>query len=305
MPVLEEKKIVIRLPHFHWRLFLNPRFALVCALLLLAGFGTYWYQAIRPYLWISGAHVEAFSTIVNSDMVGRIVEMGPQEGDRVKKGETLFVLDRDQMLAKQAEMRRSFDSLSGQIEKEKEQIGKAMEDYLAATSELDVGIGSYDQVKKQLSLMEEAQQKAETATSQLASVRAALSDLDIQAKKMTFAAPFDGMVLKKAKSLGAAVSFGEPIYILCDPDRLWIQAEIPESELSRVTLGTPIRAQLPAYPKTELHGTVSWIGPATVAKSALLPLSEQKETIPIKISFEKPPFSLKPGLSASVGLKVR
>lgn len=304
MSIPEEKKIIIQLPRLHLNSFLNFRFGIAFGILLFAATFGYWTYAIRPYLWISGAHIEAFSTLISTDMAGRIIEMGPQEGDLVKKGQILLSLDRDHLLAKQAQARRSLDSLDEQIESEKERIGIVLEDYLTATSELELGIGSQEKVKRQLALMEECQEKSELASSHLAAAQAALSDLDLQLKKMTLTAPFDGIIIKRSKNPGAVIAFGEPVYVLCDPDHLWIEAEIPEKEISHILVGAPVRIQLPAYPKKELTGKVSWIGPATVAKSTLLPFSGQKETIPIKISLTNPGFSLKPGLSAHIGLKV-
>ena len=89
MSALEEKKIIIRLPRLEWRSFAKPRFGIAFSLLLCSALFAYWYNAIRPYLWISGAHVEAFSSIISSDLAGRITEMGPQEGDLDKIGDTV------------------------------------------------------------------------------------------------------------------------------------------------------------------------------------------------------------------------
>lgn len=305
MSALEEKRIVIKLPRFHLRYLLSFQFLLVAAALLFFSAFAYWYQAVRPWLWIGSAHLEAPSMIVSSDMAGRIVEMGVQEGDSVKKGQMLFVFDRDLVLAKQAQAKLAINGLNDQIEAEKERIGKAMEDYLTATAELEMGIGSPDLVKKQLALMEEAQAKTETAHSQLNIARAELDLVNLQVKKMTLAAPFEGIVLKSCKSLGSVVSFGEPIYVLCDPSRVWIETEVPEKEISYVSLGTPVRIQLPAYPNREFSGKVAWIGAATLAKSSLNPMPGQNQSVPIKISIENAGITLKPGLSASVGLKVR
>jgi RND family efflux transporter MFP subunit len=304
MSIPEDKKIVIRLPRIEWSWFLSLRFGAILAVALFATVFGYWYKAVRPYLWISGAHIEAFSTVLSSDMAGRIIDMGPQEGDLVRMGQVLLSLDRDQILAKQIQARHSLHSLNERIDFEKDQIEKVLDDYLIATSEFELGLGTQDKVKKQLALMEEAQEKSEAATSQLAAAQSVLSDLDLQIKKMTLTAPFSGVVLKRSKNPGAVVSFGEPLYVLCDPDRLWIEAEVPEKELGHILIGAPVRIQLSAYPKEELTGKVSWIGPSTVSKSTQLPFSGKGETIPVKISIEKPGFPLKPGLSAKVGLRV-
>jgi multidrug resistance efflux pump len=179
-----------------------------------------------------------------------------------------------------------------------------MESYLTASAECELGIGSQDQVKRQLALIEEAQEKTETVVSQLGAAKTELSIVDLQLKKMTFTAPCDGIVLKRSKNPGAVVSFGDPVYILCDPNRVWIETEISENEIGNIAVGTAARVRLPAYPKKEFVGHVSYIGPATVAKSSFAPSSGHKVTIPVQIAIDSGSVVLKPGLSASVGLKV-
>lgn len=305
MQTVEQKKIVIKLPILHWNSFLSIRFCLILSLLLVSSGFAYWYHNVRPFLWLRLAHLDAFSTTIHSDVAGRMIEMGPQEGDRVKKGDILFSLDRDLILAKQRQIKSAIHFLAQQIDLEKGRIGKAMEAYLAASSEVELGIGPPDAVQKHLSLMEEAQERAEVAASKAIPLKTELDVLELELKKGSFIAPFDGVVLKRFKNEGAVLSFGDPVYSLCDLDRFWVETEIPEIEIGRIALGTPARIRLSAYPKKELKGEVSYIGPATVAKRDLLPFFGEKGVIPIKISVEKGDLSLmKPGLSAKVALKV-
>src|SRR5262249_25543776 len=145
MPVLEEKRIVIRLPS------LRLSSLILIPLIIAASFFFYWYQNIYPFLRLSTAYVEAYSSTIHADSAGRIVEMGPKEGESVRKGQTLFSLDQDHLLAKQWQARSALDGLNAQIEMEKERIGKAMESYVTASSETEIA--------KQLSLVDEAQAK--------------------------------------------------------------------------------------------------------------------------------------------------
>ncbi len=305
MPTLEQKKIVIQIPNLRWSSFLSIRFFIMISLLLFSASFAYWYHNVRPFLWLSSAHLNAFSSTLNSDTAGRIVEMGPHEGDFVKKGQILCSLDRDLLLAKHAQVKSSLNAISQQIEFEKEKIGKAMEAYLTATSEVDLGIGTSEMVQNQLSLMEEAQNKSEAASFKTEGLKTQLHLLELELKKTALAAPFNGIILRRFNNEGSVVSFGDPIYTLCDPDRLWVEAEISEMEMAQVSLGTPAVVRVSAYPKKEIAGRVSYIGPATIAKSSQLPFSKEHAMIPIKISLENPEISLKPGLSAKVALKVR
>jgi predicted DNA-binding transcriptional regulator len=93
-----------------------------------------------------------------------------------------------------------------------------------------------------------------------------LGAIDLQLKKMALVAPFDGVILKRSKNPGAVVSFGDPVYILSDPNQTWIETEIADKTLGSINVGTVARIRLAAYPKKEFLGKVSYIGPATVAK---------------------------------------
>lgn len=292
-----ERRIVIRVPELNRRLV----FWGVGIALAVAGF-SYWYGWVRPYVRIGSAHFEAYVSVVGTDVAGRIVEVGPQEGEAVKKGETLFSLDRDLMLAKQSQMKLILESLNDQVEAEKGQIGKAMEAYLTASVELEAGAGSPEQIKRHLALIDEAQEKIEATQGKIAITKAEMGILDLQLKKMTCAAPFDGVILKRSKNPGAVVSFGEPIYVLCDLERSWVEAEVAEIELGWLKVGTEARVRFAAYPGREFTGRVSYIGSATVDKSAFTPIVAQGQVVPIRITIDQTDAVLRPGLSATVRL---
>lgn len=295
MSALEEKKIVIRLPQFTLRSLFNVRFFVFLTGILVCSFFAYWYQAIRPWIWVKGARVEALTAAISTDLAGRIQEMYFKEGESVKKGQVLFTLDRDLLLAKQLQGKITIQTIQAQIEADKNQLGKAMESYLTASNELEIA--------KQLNLMQEAQEKVEKENVALQAAQKDLDFIDLQIKKVAATAPFDGVVLKSFKTPGSIALFGEPVYMLCDVNQVWLDAEIPEKELSSLSIGAKARIQFTAYPGKEIEGKVQWIGPATVSKATLS--SSDSTAIPIKISMEKSSPPLKPGLSACVGLKVR
>lgn len=300
MQTSEQKKIVIKLPQLRIKSILAIGFFL----LLLAGFA-FWYRNIRPYLALSNAYVNAYSTVLSSDQAGRIVEMGPQEGDLVKKGDLLFGFEREFLLAKQAQLKTMLNQINQQIDSEKNRMAKAMDGYLAAENRLELGIGQAGEVEKQLKIMEEAQSKSEEVQSKATPIKTELGLIQLELKKGTFLAPFDGVILKRYKNEGAVVSHGDSVYSLCDPERIWIEAEISEKQVQKVALGSLAKVRVNAYPNRVFMGKVSYIGVATKAKAEHLPFAGQSPTIPIKISLDSGDFSLMPGLSAKVALKVR
>jgi multidrug efflux system membrane fusion protein len=275
MQSVESRKIVIRLPSR--RILLSLLFSAI-----LFSFFAYWYQNVRPFVTLESGSVKTFSLTLYSDLEGRVAHTSAQEGDLVKKGQTLLSLRQEALSQKKDRLEAALQSLNRQIEEQKEQMGRAMQAYLAAESEV-----------AHIKLMEEAQEKSEQAALEAEKLKTELALLDNELKKGTLVAPFDGVVLKKYADAGAALSLGAALYLISDPTQCWIEAEIPETQLSRVSIGTPAKICLTAYPNQELFGEVSYIGPAATSKM-----------FPIKISLMKTDLPLKPGLSAKVALKV-
>jgi multidrug resistance efflux pump len=300
MQTPETKKIVISLPHFHWKFFLSARFALVLILFLLTGGFAYWFQNVRPYLKIANAQINAYASVIGTEVTGRIAEMGPQEGDRVKKGSLLFSFDRESILAKYNQVRSRFELLKSQADYE---IAQAMEGYMAATNEFERGIGDSETLQNSVKLLEEAQSKSEEMLLKKEALQKELSLLEGELKKGAFFAPFEGVILKRYRNEGSVCSVGDPVYTLCDLDRAWVEAQIPEAHLRKISIGTIAKVHINAYPSQEFNGRVVYIGNATAFKSDQLS-REGEGTIPIKIFLDDKTALLKPGLSAKVALKV-
>lgn len=304
MTTLEEKNIIIRLPSLNIRSFLNLRVFLVLSLLMATFAFTYWYRAIRPFLWIPSAHIEAFTVSIGADFAGKITQMSFTEGEIVREGQILFSFDSSLILDKQRQLQASIDSLNQQIQFEKVRMEKAMQDYLASTTELEVGIGTQENIDFHLALLQKAQEKSELASHELQQLNRDLSLLNEETKKNNSYSPFDAIVLKKLKQLGDLVALGEPILTLSDPRKLWVEAEVSEKDLTKISIGTPAKIRLLAYPGKEWTGKISWISPATVSKISSLPFTSKEEKIAIKVALDDPDISLKAGLSAEIGLKV-
>src|SRR5665647_1559905 len=66
---------------------------LILIIALVLGGVIYWYIDYTKYIKTDDAHVEADNVAVSSKMMGRISQEFIQEGDSVKQGQLLVVLD--------------------------------------------------------------------------------------------------------------------------------------------------------------------------------------------------------------------
>jgi membrane fusion protein (multidrug efflux system) len=121
-------------------------------------------------------------------------------------------------------------------------------------------------------------------------------------------APFPGIVVKRYRNLGDAVSAGTPILSMYNPELLYVTANLEETRLRGVAPGNAVTLQLDAFDRP-FKGRVVWINKSTGAQFALMPrnvvageFTKVVQRVPVRIQIEpeeRTPL-LRAGLSAHV-----
>ncbi|MES1207514.1 MAG: efflux RND transporter periplasmic adaptor subunit [Pseudomonadota bacterium] len=102
----------------------------------------------------------------------------------------------------------------------------------------------------------------DTDEAQLKTVSADARALQAQIDKKTLRAPFAGKLGIRAVNLGQYLNPGTPITVLESLDAVYIDFTVPQQQVARVPVGTPIRIVLPgAQPPQTLVGKVAAIDP--------------------------------------------
>ena len=73
-------------------------------------------------------------------------------------------------------------------------------------------------------------------------------------------APFAGAVIERQASPGAAVTLGEPLVVVSDLSRVWITAEVGETDLHRLSVPEPVEFRVTAWPDEVFSATLTTIG---------------------------------------------
>ena len=113
-------------------------------------------------------------------------------------------------------------------------------------------------------------------------------------KYMTLYAPFSGTVLKKNVLEGEMIKAGKEILKLSDLSNLWLKADIYESEMNKVKLGSKVEVRFSYQPTKIYDGKVSFIYPT------VNPISR---TISVRIDVNNKSNELKPSMFANVIIK--
>jgi HlyD family secretion protein len=121
----------------------------------------------------------------------------------------------------------------------------------AARSAVALARSNAEQVAMKRSQLQSNQQQQQAANAQRAKAGVRLAYTELHA-------PIDGLVDLRAVRTGEVVTSGQPVVTLINPDDLWIRADVEETYIDRVRIGTALTVRLPSG--VERSGTVFYRG---------------------------------------------
>lgn len=251
----------------------------------------------------TGYVVAQRSAAVSSKATGRLKELNIKEGDLVTKGQILGVLENDDLQAAVRESEAAVaaatanvSSVQAELQEARLQLERIQElrkSSFSSQSDLDSA--------KTRVLKDEAQLDA--AKAQVALSQATLSKVQTELEYTYIHAPFDGTVLKKFSEVGEIVApFGSSanaraaIATLADMRSLQVEADVNESNLSKVFVGQECSIVLDSVPDHSYRGVVDKIVPT---------VDRAKATVLTKIRFLDLDGRVIPEMSAKVGFKLK
>jgi Cu(I)/Ag(I) efflux system membrane fusion protein len=108
-------------------------------------------------------------------------------------------------------------------------------------------------------------------------------------ERVPILAPASGHVIEKNVIAGGAVEPGMTLYRIADLDRVWVEAEVYESELALLRVGAPATVTLPYLPGRRFAGRVAFVYPW---------LDSATRTGRVRIELANPGLVLKPEMYA-------
>ncbi len=283
---------------------------------------------------------EATEYRISSKVPGRILKLFVYEGDNVKAGDTLAILEAPDVMAKLAQARAAEQAALAVNEKalrgtRAEQLQTAYELWQKAKAGLDIAEKSYQRINR---LFEEgvmSAQKRDEAKAQyeamLASEHAAKAQYEMaqngaqkEDKEMAAAqverakgiveevssyidetfliATADGEVTEIFPKEGELVGTGAPIMNLAQLNDMWVTFNVREDFLKDFTVGNEITAYIPALEK-EVTFKITYmkdLGTYAAWKATKTTGQFDLKTFEVKAKPVQPVKNLRPGMSAII-----
>jgi membrane fusion protein (multidrug efflux system) len=147
---------------------------------------------------------------------------------------------------------------------------------------------------------------------QAGEIRAEVRRQEVDIADRTIASPANGKVVMTFVRKGEHVAPGQRIAMFHDPDKIWVEANVKETDIGLLKPGLKADIRVDAYPGKVFRGEVYRIGQAATNKFALLPdpnpsgnFTRITQRLPVRIVFADKDSALRPGMMVEVDIAVR
>jgi cobalt-zinc-cadmium efflux system membrane fusion protein len=171
--------------------------------------------------------------------------------------------------------------------------------YKSAKAEYDFqnNISLNREVQEANAEVEAARASVVHAKDELRAFGAMDSDVDTGSRdtsRIIFLSPSAGIVSERMVNPGSGVEPGKPMFTIADISTLWIMANVSESQIDRLRIGTPADVRTAALGTRVLSGRVSYIDTQ---------LDEETRTAHVRIAVSNPGEVLKLGMFAEISFQ--
>jgi membrane fusion protein (multidrug efflux system) len=183
---------------------------------------------------------------------------------------------------------------------------------LQSKAEHQQALGALEEAKAETDKIAVIDAQIAALDHQVANLAAQLRQQVVDAEDRTIRSPIPAVVDRTFVLPGEYVASGQRILLLHNPDEVWVEANIKETQVGRLKIGQKVVVSVDAYPGERFVGRVARIGSATTARFALLPtpnpsgnFTKITQRVPVKINMVEMPKPLTPGMMVEVEIDVR
>jgi membrane fusion protein (multidrug efflux system) len=313
------------------RAVLRPLLMLGGIVVVAVGSGAYWLTGGR-YVSIDDAYVRAAKETLSTDVSGIVQTVAVREGQRVKRGDVLLRLDplpfEITLTAAKANLGGTVSSLNAM----KLDYQRMLRDVDAKRAQVDADQANYDRYANLVKSGGVTRAEYDNARFQLAANKQAVESLKVQAEVQlarlggdpdvdvhrmsdylqakarvdeaqrqldhtVIYAPFDGVVTQvDTVQPGMYLSASTAAFGIISTERVWVEANPKETELTHVKVGDPVDVMVDTYPGRHWKASVESIAPNSGSEFSILPAQNTSgnwvkvvQRIPVRIRIEHRP----------------
>lgn len=275
---------------------------------------------------VATGKIQAITQVdLKSKASGIVQKLLVDYGEKVKKGQVLVELDKEEIQARVNQQRASLQASEAAahaaeadlqhakvdaegpevplLKRAYERAQQMAKDGVVSQSALEDAQKNYEMAlnKQHLGKANEivADAKLRQSHAQVAQAKALLEQTEEEYRNSTIVSPIDGLVLSRGVEVGDAVSsilvLGSSATLLMtlgDTREVYVKGKVDESDIARVYLGQVARIKIESYKDRTFNGKITKISPMGVEK-------DNVTTFEVRVSIDNSKGELRPMMTAN------
>jgi len=189
---------------------------------------------------------------IGSDVMGRIVKINVKEGDKIRKEDTLCIIDQSTYLARLRQAKASLTLAQSKFAKAEKDLKRSRELFknnFISKEQYEKEKLSYEMARAEADLSQEAYNEAKE-----------------NYNKTIITSPADGEVVQINKEegemavMGTISTPGSVIMTIAERSKMFVKALVDETEVIKIEIGQPAVITIDALPDTTFKGSITRIG---------------------------------------------
>lgn len=318
---------------------------LVGLVIAAAAFG--WLTHESPVVSTENAYIKADKFPLSSEVNAPVKAVYVKQNQAIAAGQVLLELDDTALVYAVQEAEAALAQVKNELLAKQSEYLEAKEDLTLAEQDVDfyqrqvarnnkldsvgVSAATLDEAKQMLT---RARSKIRTSTQKLGSLKAELGGLiegsiDDHARiQMETAAlerakyrlsqakivsPVNGYIANQVPHIGQMVFPGMSLVTIIGSEVLWVEANLKETQLSKINVGQTAQVHVDAYPDVSFSAVVESLSPASGSEFALIPAQNASgnwvkvvQRLPVRLKLINPnqhKVQLRAGMSAEVDIE--
>jgi HlyD family secretion protein len=246
---------------------------------------------------------------ITSEVTGEIIALPVKEGDTVKAGTVLVVLDTVQLKSDLDQARFSVSEISARLEGAKTALDQSQEEYNRQKRLFESKLTSETAYNDSHYSFLNAKSSYDAMLAQSKQAQARLEKQIDYLSKARIAAPMSGIVTLVDCEVGEiapaqnAFTQGKTLMTISNLDIFEVEVEVDETEIGKILQAQPVKISVDAFPDTSFAGEVVEIGNTAILTG--VGTQDQSTNFKVKVIFKDTNVKIRPGMSATVDITTK
>jgi len=246
-----------------------------------------------------GYLISRYQAMIGTKVAGRVEKMLVEEGMKVKKGDTLAVIEHNDLQAMLASREARFLRTQAELDEAEADLWQKDREEQRASRLNNQKMTTQEETEKAISAKKIAAAKVAALEAGVKLEQASIREIKATIDTMHLYAPFDGTVVEKQGEIGEIISpmamsssLGRSsVVTIANLDKMEVETDVSENLLSRIDIGQPAEVSVSAVPDKRYQGRLRQI----------LPYGDRtRATVKVKVEVLDPDDKLFPELAATV-----